>query len=295
MGLVFEARDTRLKRSVAIKEMKPEFAGDPVAKVMFLREARAAATVRHEHIVPIYHVGEQDGIPFLVMPLLQGESLATRLDRGPLSPNEAIRIGREIAQGLAAAHEAGLIHRDIKPANIWLESPRDRVLLLDFGLARISDSEETISRPGTILGTPAYLSPEQAAGIPMDHRADLFSLGVTLYHATTGQRPFQGETLTKTLRAVTSYHPPPPRTLNSEVPSWLSDTIMKLMAKQPGDRPASAAGVFDEPAPSTLPTPAVVSAAPAEQPGTASSKQTWAFLGIAAIVGVAVVVWLATR
>ncbi|WP_439623639.1 protein kinase domain-containing protein [Gemmata sp.] len=246
MGRVLEAHDPALGRRVAVKEIRPELAADPGARDRFLREARAAAAVRHDHIVPVYHVGERDGAPFLVMPLLAGESLAARLDRGPLPPGDVARVGREAASGLAAAHAAGLVHRDVKPANLWLEDPDGRVLILDFGLARATDGGDALTRPGSVLGTPGYLAPEQANGLPVDGRADLFSLGATLYHAATGVRPFRGPTLTATLRAVGEHHPPPPREVNPAVPAALSDLIVRLLAKSPADRPASAAAVAAE-------------------------------------------------
>ena len=293
MGRVLEAQDSKLGRRVAIKEMRPELSLDSAARGRFLREARAAAAVRHDHIVPIYHVGEQDGAPFLVMPLLQGESLADRLDRGAMPPADVARVGREAASGLAAAHAAGLIHRDIKPANIWLEVPNGRALILDFGLARLTDGADALTRPGSVLGTPAYLAPEQANGLPLDARADLFSLGVTLYHAATGTRPFQGPTLTSILRAVAEHNPPPPHEVNPAVPVPLSDLIMRLLAKSPADRPASAAAVAEELAgggptvtlPNTL-TPATES--------RRRSRRWWIAGGIAAVI-LGVSIWAVTR
>ena len=166
MGLVFRAEDPHLRRLVALKVMLPQFTADPTARARFLREARAAAAVEHDHIVPIFQVGEDRGVPYLAMPLLKGESLATRLKAtGPLPLFHAVRIAREMAEGLAAAHAAGLIHRDVKPSNIWLEGSRRRVRLLDFGLARVvgpgrGDSSRLLDQE--IVGTPAYMSPEQA-------------------------------------------------------------------------------------------------------------------------------------
>jgi len=251
MGIVFLAEDTVLNRRVAIKVMRPEIAARPGARERFLREARAAAALEHQHIVPIYQVGEASGaVPFIVMPFLAGESLADRLQRdGALPIAEVLRIGRETARGLAAAHAVGLIHRDIKPDNLWLYDPsytdsaaqRGQVKILDFGLARDrTGAEIELTQPGALLGTPAYMSPEQSDGKPVDTRSDLFSLGCVLYQAATGQRAFQGKTLTAVLRAIADDQPVPPHVVRPEVPLPLSDLIMKLLAKSPDDRTASA-------------------------------------------------------
>ena len=171
-------------------------AANPAAKGRFLREARGAAKLHHDHIIPIYYVGESDGIPFLAMPFLEGEPLDLRIKRGgdhsPLPIPEAIRIAREVAQGLAVAHEHGVIHRDIKPGNIWLEAPNGRVKILDFGLARTEKEAAHLTASGAIMGTPAYMAPEQARGKHVDARADLFSLGCVLYEMVSGRRPFTG-------------------------------------------------------------------------------------------------------
>ena len=165
MGLVFQAEDTELLRPVALKVIRPELADNPLSAKRFLREARAMAALKHDHIVTIYQVGQERGVPFLAMEYLRGMSLDHWLDRGHKpSPDLVLRIGREIAAGLAAAHERGLIHRDIKPANIWLEAPSGRVKILDFGLARTESDDVKITNPGIALGTPAYMAPEQARG-----------------------------------------------------------------------------------------------------------------------------------
>src|SRR5262249_6859878 len=200
------------------------------ARQRFLREARAAAAVEHEHVVVIYQVGEDRGIPFLAMQLLQGESLADRLQREPPLPlPEALRIGREIAVGLAAAHDKGLIHRDVKPGNVWLESPGGRVKLLDFGLARAVADDTGVSQAGTVVGTPAYMAPEQGRGEPVDARCDLFSLGCVLYQMCTGQPPFRGNNTVALLLAVARDQPSPPCQLNPDLPLPLSDLVMQLL------------------------------------------------------------------
>ena len=188
--------------------MKPESAADAVSRSRFLMEGKLAASVRHDHIVAIYQVDDTQGVPYLAMEFLEGEPLDRRLKRdGKQSVSEVLRIGRELAEGLAAAHAKGLVHRDIKPANIWMEKVTgrpDRAKILDFGLARgVGDKATHLTRTGVIMGTPDYMSPEQARGIDLDARCDLFSLGCVLYHAATGRKPFQGEDVMATLSLAT--------------------------------------------------------------------------------------------
>jgi serine/threonine protein kinase len=252
MGVVLLAEDPQLRRKLALKAMLPALAANEVAKERFLREARAAAAVEHEHIVAIYKVEEDSGVPFIAMPLLKGEALEDRLKReGKLPVTEVVRIGREAAEGLAAAHAAGLIHRDIKPSNLWLEGEPGalatgggRVKLLDFGLARSSGDGARLTHTGAILGTPAYMAPEQAGG-KMDARADLFSLGCVLYRMATGKPAFHGDDVITTLMAVVTQHPPPPCEVNPRLPRALSDLIVRLLAKKADDRPPSARAVAD--------------------------------------------------
>jgi serine/threonine protein kinase len=246
MGVVLEAEDPALGRRVAIKILNERLATNPRAKERFLREARAAAAIRHDNVVGIYQVNEHDGTPYIVMPLLQGESLEQRLRRGFLSPDEVIRVGREIAEGLAAAHAIGLVHRDVKPANVWLEAPNGRVKLLDFGLARLDSGVDGLTETAVLVGTPHYMAPEQAEGLPVDHRADLFSLGAVLYELLTGHKAFSGPKLLSVLHALATHHPPPPREVVPSVPAALSELTMRLLEKSPGMRPASAAGVSAE-------------------------------------------------
>jgi serine/threonine protein kinase len=242
MGIVFEAEDTQLRRRVALKVMKPSVAAKEANRQRFLREAQTTAAIDHEHIVTVFHVDEADGIPYLAMQLLQGESLHDRLDRegGWLPLPEVLRIGRELAEGLAAAHARGLVHRDIKPANVWLEAPRGRVKLLDFGLARVAGDDVRLTQAGVVLGTPAYMAPEQANGRPVDHRGDLFSLGCVLYQQCTGQLPFPGNDTLSILAALASIDPEPPRRVDPAIPAAFSDLLMRLLAKDPDRRPKSA-------------------------------------------------------
>ncbi len=172
MGVVFEAEDPKLQRRVALKVMRAGGSQQAVFRERFLREARAAARLEHDHVVPVYQVGEDRGVLFLAMPLLRGETLEDRLKREPKPPTaEVLRIGREMAEGLDAAHSHGLIHRDVKPSNVWLEAGRGRVKVLDFGLARVQDeSENQLTQDGLVMGTPAFMAPEQAWGKPVDAR-----------------------------------------------------------------------------------------------------------------------------
>lgn len=248
MGLVFQAEDVQLHRPVALKVMRPDFAIQERARERFLREAQAAAALKHDHIVTIYQVGEESGVPFLAMEFLAGKSLEDWLqpDRRASLP-ETLTIARQIARGLAAAHGVGLIHRDIKPANLWLEAPRGRVKILDFGLARRSTSQFTaLTQDGALIGTPAFMAPEQARGERVDHRCDLFSLGCVLYRMVTGRLPFPGDTVYAVLGALLEGTPPAVRTLNPQVPPRLEELIHRLLAKSPDDRPASAQEVLDE-------------------------------------------------
>lgn len=252
MGTVYLAEDTRLGREVAIKTLRPELAIHPQAKERFLREARTAARLDHDHIIPIYSVGEADGTPFLAMPLLKGEPLDALIRRtaGPLPVSVVVRIAREAASGLAAAHERGLIHRDIKPGNIWLEAPTGRVKILDFGLAKAADagseadSETNLTASGAIVGTPAYMAPEQASGHAVDGRADLFSLGCVLYELLSGKRAFSGPNTMSILMSLANHTPAAPDTLSTDCPAGLSRLVMQLLEKNPVYRPASAAAVI---------------------------------------------------
>jgi hypothetical protein len=256
MGVVLRAFDPALGREVAVKIMRPDLAGDPAARERFLREARAAAALRNDHVVTIYHVGEAEThgqkVPFLVMELLPGESLERRLRRERVLPTaEVVRIGREAALALKAAHALGLVHRDVKPDNIWLEgepgasATGGRVKLLDFGLARLGDGD-AVTRSGAVLGTPAYMAPEQADGKRVDARADLFSLGVVLYRCLTGVNPFERGELMATLSALATVDPQPPHKVCPDVPAKLSKTVGRLLARDPEKRTPSAEALLAE-------------------------------------------------
>jgi serine/threonine protein kinase len=241
MGLVFLAEDERLRRPVALKVLHPRLAEKPDARTRFLREARAMAAIRHDHIVSVYDVNETSEIPFLAMPVLEGLPLGMWLKRHPRPPLTTIlRWGREIASGLAAAHERGLVHRDIKPGNLWVETPGAHIKILDFGLARFHRDDARLTAAGVIIGTPAYMAPEQARGDSPDPRSDLFSLGCVLYELCTGMPPFRGDSVLAVLSSLANDHPAPVRIRNNGVPAAVETLVMQLLAKRSTDRPASA-------------------------------------------------------
>ena len=250
MGVVFLAADPKLGRNVALKVMLPKIASIPAARDRFLREAKAAASLKNDHIVTVYQVDEINSVPFLAMELLQGESLedAFRSERR-FSIAETIQIARDLALGLADAHAKGLVHRDIKPGNLWLEKVSDdamRVKILDFGLARAEVEDINITEFGTIVGTPAFMAPEQArADRAIDSRADLFSLGCVLYVLCTGEIPFKADTTVGTLMALALNTPFAPNQRNEAVPEELSRLTMQLLEKDPAKRPQSAREVVE--------------------------------------------------
>lgn len=257
MGVVFQAEDPQLGRLIALKAMRPALIGDDVCRKRFMQEARAAAAVEHEHIVTVYRVDEDRGFPYLTMQYLHGENLEDRLWREKRLPlDEVVRIAREVASGLAAAHDQGLIHRDIKPSNIWLESSRKsaaqpsnrggKVKILDFGLARMmGDTTKQLTQTGFVVGTAGYIAPEQARGLTVDLRCDLFSLGCVLYEMCTGTVPFQGTDAMSRLTALAVEQPRNPRELNPNVPPKLAEVVTWLLNKAPDDRPRSAHLVVD--------------------------------------------------
>lgn len=250
MGCVLLAEDTRLSREVAIKIMNSSGANNQKQKAKFLQEARAVAAIHNDHVVEIHHVDQDRGMPFFVMPFLQGETLYTRLRREKtLLYADVLRIGREIALGLAAAHggKRKLIHRDVKPLNIWLEAGHDRVKLLDFGLAIDLNSVLSLTHRDALKGTAPYMSPEQArCDDDLDERTDLFSLGAVLYEMSTGQMAFNRRGLANTLNAVIGEQPTPPDQLVFDLPVEFSQLVMRLLSKDPAGRPESAVAVAAE-------------------------------------------------
>jgi len=245
MGIVLKAYETTLQRIVAVKVLAPAAGNSATGPDRFLREGRAAAAVSHDHVVTIFAAHEHGDHPFIVMECIVGQSLQQKIDRSsPLGLKETLRIGMQIAAGLAAAHKQGLVHRDIKPSNILLENGVERVKITDFGLARAVD-DAGMTQTGYIAGTPQYMSPEQAMGERVDPRSDLFSLGSVLYSMCTGRVAFRADTTMATLRRVCDDTPRPIREINPEVPEWLEAIIGKLMAKRPEDRFQTAAEVAE--------------------------------------------------
>ena len=292
MGVVFEGEDVRLKRRVALKAMRPALAAREAACRRFLREAEATAAVHSDHVVTIYQVGEERGVPFLAMEFLEGVPLDRWLQGGRTpSVAQVLRIGREIALGLAAAHEKGLIHRDIKPANVWLEASHGgRVKILDFGLARAVSDDVHLTQSGTVVGTPTFMSPEQARGEPVDHRTDLFSLGCVLYRLCTGRLPFRGETTLAVLSALALDNPLTLHEVNPTIPPALSELVMGLLSKDPAGRPASARAVAEAlqsverslPTPGPAPAAAVAPTAPAQPVAVPARRRPRRLLAVAA-------------
>ena len=245
MGMVLQAFDPSLHRFVALKVLAGHLANHPAARRRFVREARAAAAINHEHVVAVHAVHVDGPLPYLTMEYVSGVSLQQRLDQtGPLAVEEILRIGRQTALGLAAAHAQGLIHRDVKPANILLENGIERVKLTDFGLARAVD-DAAMTNSGVIVGTPLYMAPEQAGNDTLDQRADLFSLGSILYAMCTGRPPFRAESSLAVLKRICEDTPRPLRDINPDIPEWLCAIIAKLHAKNPEERFQSAQEVAD--------------------------------------------------
>jgi len=244
-GIVAKAFDEKLHRVVAIKLMNPELAATSPPRKRFLREARTAAAVMHENIVAI-HAVEEEPIPYLVMEYIPGQTLQQRMDQqGPLDTPEFLRIGQQVASGLAAAHAANLIHRDIKPSNILLTGGlNERAKISDFGLARAVD-DASLTTSGLIAGTPMYMAPEQARGETLDHRADLFSLGSVLYQMASGRPPFRASNTVAMLKRVCEDTPRPLYDVIPGIPGWLETIIFKLLEKDRDDRYQSAQEVAE--------------------------------------------------
>ena len=237
MAVVYRATDVRLKRAVAIKVLPPELAFREDVRRRFLREAQTAAQLSHPNIVPIYSVDERDGIVFFVMGLVDGESLAARIARGPLSIADARRILGDVAGALAYAHAHGVVHRDVKPDNILLERESGRPMVTDFGIARAVEADSRLTVTGIAVGTPAYMSPEQALGErDVDGRSDIYSLGVVAYQSLAGMLPFQAGNTPAMMMKHISETPRPLRSLRPDVPPPLEGAIARALVKRPEDR-----------------------------------------------------------
>ncbi|MEX2300600.1 MAG: protein kinase, partial [Bryobacterales bacterium] len=234
MGVVYKATDTKLDRTVALKFLAAHLLNDGEAKQRFLREAKAAAALHHANICTVHEVDEAGGITFLAMAFIEGESLEDKISRGPLPIKEALDIAQQIANGLQAAHEKGIVHRDIKPANLLLDA-KGHATIMDFGLARLTEASR-LTKADTTMGTVAYMSPEQAQGGEVDHRSDVWSLGCVLYEMICGQRPFQGQYDQALLYEICNQEPEPLTGLRSGVPLELEFIVGKCLAKDSSDR-----------------------------------------------------------
>jgi serine/threonine-protein kinase len=301
MGIVYKAFDEKLQRTVAIKVLPSSFADSDDRKRRFLREARSAAAVTHANIATLYEVGEDEGRVFLVMELVEGKTLQRILKEGALTIAEAMRIAKGIVRGLARAHERGIVHRDMKPENVMLDADGE-VKILDFGLAKLreqtdetapsksilerDETEAQATQEGRVLGTPGYMSPEQAKGKIVDHRTDLFSFGVVLYEMLTGQKAFKGETSLDVMIAVSRDQPVPPSRINAAVTPEIQRVVDRCLAKTPAERYATAReliAAIEEIVSSTASGPgAITTSSPQGSPVRRSRKP----LIVAAVVGV---------
>ena len=235
MGVVYKAQDTRLDRTVALKFLSPHSLPTDAEKARFYREAKAAAKLHHPHIATVFEIDEtDDGQAFIVMEYVEGETLAEKIKRGPLKLEEAITIVCQVVEGLQAAHEAGIVHRDIKSSNIMLTA-KSQVKVMDFGLAKV-EAASMLTKEGTTLGTVSYMSPEQARGEEVDHRSDIWSLGVVLYEMVTGRLPFGGDYEQAMVYSILNQDPQPLTALRTGVPMALDWVMAKLLAKDPARR-----------------------------------------------------------
>ena len=240
MAKVFLGTDTVLGRTVAVKVLAPQFADDDGFVQRFRREAQAAASIGHPHIVSVFDTGSDDGVHYIVMEYVEGRTLAEFLaGGGRILPDRAIDIAMDVCQALEAAHARGVIHRDIKPGNIML-NPRGEVKVTDFGIARVTTTADTVAQTAAILGTASYLSPEQAQGQPVDARSDLYSLGCVVYEMVTGRPPFLGDSPVAVASKQVLEQPVPPSKLNSDVTPDLDAVILRALAKNPANRYQSA-------------------------------------------------------
>ena len=240
MGVVYKAHDLVLDRTVALKTISLDDAEQnrEEYQARFFQEAKAAARLNHPALITIYDFGEENALAYMAMELLNGSELIERMGQAPIPIYEALAIAEQVAEGLAFAHDSGVIHRDIKPGNIML-LPHGRIKLMDFGIARLKVSDIK-TQLGTRLGTPKYMSPEQIGGRALDHRTDIFSLGIVLYEMLTGTKLFKGDTLTQVMHNVATFEPPPPSQVNPEVSPLLDLVVKRAMEKKPSARYANA-------------------------------------------------------
>ncbi len=246
MGVVYKAHDPVLDRTVALKTIALDDTAQDREEYQarFFQEAKAAARLNHPSLITIYDFGEESALAYMAMELLNGSELSERMGQASMPISEAVAIAEQVAEGLAFAHDSGVIHRDIKPSNVML-LPRGRVKIMDFGIARLKVSDIK-TQLGMRLGTPKYMSPEQIGGSTLDHRTDIFSLGIVLYEMLTGIKLFKGDTLTQVMHNVANFEPPPPSRINPEVPPLLDLVVKRAMEKKPSARYASAWEMVDD-------------------------------------------------
>jgi serine/threonine protein kinase/tetratricopeptide (TPR) repeat protein len=313
MGRVYRARDERLKRDVAIKILSPSPANDPDRLRRFEREAQSAGSLNHPNITAVYDVGSHDGRPYIVTELLEGGTLLSRLEVGPIAPRLAVQLAAQVADGLAAAHDKGIVHRDLKPENLFLT--RDgRMKILDFGLAKLGPGyfveagapSEAVTEPGLVLGTINYMSPEQVRGAPVDGRADVFSLGAVLYEMLLGRRAFERSTAAETMIAVLQDEPPGLAPGSGPLPGAVSRILRRCLAKDPDDRYSSArelaidlrnAASPSEAAPVKEEEPAPIPSPPPPDPSRSERRRfpRWLVTGAGAAAVAAVLIALAVH
>jgi Tol biopolymer transport system component len=305
MGEVYRAKDTRLGRDVAVKILPAHLSENAEVRERFEREARAISSLNHPHICTLYDIGREGAADYFVMELLDGESLAARLERGPLKLDEALKIGAQIADALAAAHRAGIVHRDLKPGNVALTKAGAKVL--DFGVAKLRDEAivDNVTRTtpltsqGTMLGTVQYMAPEQLEGKPVDHRADLFAFGALLYEMLTGKRAFEGQSQASVIASILKEDPRPVSQLIPTTPASLDRVVTSCLAKDPEERWQSAGDLARElrwiaggTGAATAVTAAATTPVGTRPPG---ARVAWTLAAMATIAAIASIAMLATR
>src|SRR6266516_7165430 len=254
MGIVYRAFDTHLLRPVALKVLSPTALADPEGNTRLLREARAASALNHPHIAHVYEVGEAGGVRFIVMEHIEGRTLATMIREAPLDFARVLDFTLQAADAMAEAHEHGIIHRDLKPSNIMI-TPRGQLKILDFGLAKVHRQQRdeqrdfadpSLSRPGLVLGTTRYMSPEQVLGHDVDQRSDIFSLGLVFYEMVTGHQAFSGRTATETMDGILHSEPEPIAAVRANVPPELQRIIRKCIEKDRAKRYSSVRELYTD-------------------------------------------------